>query len=98
MCGCMRVYVYLVGRLNQRALLDQHLHRVHVPVLTRRNQRCRTVLPSQPASVRRSGAAAATVYVCGSEDECGCIHVCPCMIREIKQDHVRVFMCSTRLD
>ena len=98
MCGCLLVYPYLVGRLKIRIVLDQHLHRVHVPVLTRRNQRCPTVLPSQPASVRTSGAAAATVYVCGSEDECGCIHVCPCIICEIQQDHVRVFMCSTRLD
>ncbi len=60
MCGCMRVYAYLCGRLNQRALLDQHLYRFHVPVVTRVNQRCPTGLPSQPASVRRSGAAAAT--------------------------------------
>jgi hypothetical protein len=56
----MRVYAYLGGRLNQRALLDQHSHCFHVPVLTRQNQRCRTILPGQPASVRRSGAAAAT--------------------------------------
>ena len=60
MCGCMRVYAYLIGCLNIRALLDQHSHCLHVPALTRVHQRCPTVLPSQPASVRRSGAAAAT--------------------------------------
>ena len=38
MCGCMRVYAYLIGCLNQRALLDQRSHRFHVPVLTRENQ------------------------------------------------------------
>jgi hypothetical protein len=67
MCGCLRVYLYLLGCLNQRALLDQHSHRFHVPVLTRVNQRCRTVLRTQPARVRRSGAAAAmqaTVHEC----------------------------------
>ena len=66
MCGCLRVYAYLVGCLNQRALLDQHLHCFHVPVVTRQNQRCPTVLRTQPARVRRSGAAAvtqATVHV-----------------------------------
>jgi hypothetical protein len=57
MCGCMRVYAYLVGCLNQRALLDQHSHRFHATVVTRFNQRCIAALPSQPASVRRSGAA-----------------------------------------
>ena len=56
----MRVYPYLAGRLNFRAILDQHSHRFHVTVLTRANQRSRTLLPIQPASVRRSGAAAAT--------------------------------------
>ena len=94
MCGCMRVYAYLVGCLNQRALLDQHSHCLHVPVLTRPHQRCRTVLPSQPASVRRSGAAAATqatVHV-------WCMHVFPCIMCEIKQDHVRAFMRRTVLD
>ena len=60
MCGCMRVYAYLIGCLKIRALLDQHLHCLHVPFVTRQNQRCPTVLPSQPASVRRSGAAVAT--------------------------------------
>ena len=60
MCGCMRVYAYLIGCLNQRALLDQHSHCLHVPARTRVYQRCYTVLPSQPASVRTSGAAAAT--------------------------------------
>jgi hypothetical protein len=66
MCASTRVYAYILGRLNQRALLDQHSHRFHVPVVTRQHQRCRTALPSQPASVRRSGAAAttqATVHV-----------------------------------
>ncbi len=66
MRGCMRVYAYLAGRLNQSALLDQHSHRFRVTVVTRVNQRCATGLPSQPASVRRSGAAAttqATVHV-----------------------------------
>jgi hypothetical protein len=56
----MRVYAHILGCLNQRALLDQQLHRFHVTVLTRQNQRCRAILPTQPASVRRSGAAAAT--------------------------------------
>jgi hypothetical protein len=60
MCGCLRVPAYLLGCLNQRALLDQHSHRFHVPVVTRVNQRCHTVLRTQPASVRRSGAAVAT--------------------------------------
>jgi hypothetical protein len=63
MCGCMRMYAYLVGCLNQRALLDQHSHRFHVPVVTRPYQRCRTVLRTQPARVRRSGAAAVQVTV-----------------------------------
>jgi hypothetical protein len=85
MCGCMGVYPYIC-RLNQRALLDQHLHCFHVPDVTRRKQRCITVLPSQRASVRRSGAAAATqatvhVRAC----VCQCIVVC-----ETEQDHVRV--------
>ena len=59
--------VYLVGRLKIRALLDQHSHRFHVPKPTRLHQRCKAVLPSQPASVRRSGAAGATqvtVHAC----------------------------------
>jgi hypothetical protein len=60
MCGCLQVYSYLVGRLNIRALLDQHSHRFHVTVQTSETQRCPTELPSQPASVRRSVAAAAT--------------------------------------
>jgi hypothetical protein len=60
MCGCMRVYAYLVDCLNQRALLDHHSHRFHVPVVTRRHERCCAELPSQPAIVRRSGAAAVT--------------------------------------
>jgi hypothetical protein len=87
---CMRVYAYicvhlctrtnLVGGLNQRALLDQHLYRFHVPVLTRHNQRCKAVLPSQPASVRRSGAAAATQETVHA----WCMHVCPCIMSEIK--------------
>ena len=59
MCGCTRVYVYLVGCLNQCALLDQHSHCLHVPFGARHHQRCATVLPTQPASVRRSAAAAA---------------------------------------
>jgi hypothetical protein len=62
MCGCARVYccmyAYRIGRLKIRALLDQHSHRFHVPVHTRVHQRCVTVLPRQPASERRSGAAA----------------------------------------
>ncbi len=45
MCGCMRVYAYLLGRLNQRTLLDQHSHRIHVTVRTRQHQRCHTALP-----------------------------------------------------
>jgi hypothetical protein len=53
---------YLVGRLNIRALLDQHSHRFHVTALARENQRGPTALPSQPASVRRSGAAAAATH------------------------------------
>jgi hypothetical protein len=85
-CGCMRVYAYICSRLNQRALLDQHLHRFHVTILTRQHQRCPTVLPSQPASVRRSGAAAATQATVHA----WCMHVCPCSMSEIKQDHVRV--------
>ena len=56
----MRVYAHICGRLNQRALSDQHLHRFHLTVLTSKNQRCKTELPSQPASVRRSRAAVAT--------------------------------------
>ena len=60
MCGCLRVYAYICGRVNQRAVLDEHSHCFHVTVQTRHHQRCSTVLPSQPASVRRSGAAAAT--------------------------------------
>ena len=56
----MRTYAYIFGRLKIRALIDQHLHRFHVPVGTRQHQRCRAALPRQPASVRRSEAAAAT--------------------------------------
>ncbi len=59
-CGCMRVCAYLVGCLKIRALLDQHSHRNHVPLRTRLNKRCLTVLPSQPVSVRKSGAALAS--------------------------------------
>ncbi len=61
------VYAYLLGCLNQRALLDQHSHRFLVTVVTRVQQRCPTALPSQQATVRRSGAAAATqatVHAC----------------------------------
>jgi hypothetical protein len=88
------VYAYIGGRLNQRALLDQHLYRFHVTLLTRQNQRSRTFLPSQQTSVRRSGAAAATqatVHAC-------CMHVCSCIMRDIKQEHVHVFVCNTPLD
>ena len=81
MCGCMRVYAYRIGCLNQRALLDQHSHYFHVPVKTRQHQRCRTVLPSQPASVRRSGAAAATQATVHAWVS---MHVCPCIMCEIK--------------
>jgi hypothetical protein len=95
MCGCMRVYAYLIDRLKIRALLNKHSYRFHVPKRTRRNQRCPTALPSQPASVRRSGAAAATQ---ASVHAWGSMHVCPCIKCAIKRDHVRVFMCSTRLD
>ena len=28
----------------------------------------------------------------------GCMHVCPCIMCEIKQDHVCVFMCSPESD
>ena len=59
MCVCMRVYAYLVGCLNQRALLNQHSHCIHVTPLTRVHERCKAGLRSKPASVRRSGAAAA---------------------------------------
>jgi hypothetical protein len=59
-CGCMQVYVYRIDRLKICALLNQQSHRVHLPVAARVNQRCLAVLPSQPASVRTSGAAAAT--------------------------------------
>jgi hypothetical protein len=91
MCGCVRVYAYLGGCLNQRALLDQHSHCIHVPVRTRVKQRCIAVLPSQPASVRRSGAAAATqatVHACASTcahalcvrlNKIMCIYVQHCM-------------------
>ena len=74
MCGCMRVYAYLVGCLKIRADFDQHSHRFLVTVLTRVQERCNAVLPSQPASVRRSGAAVAThawVHACA----CTCAHV-----------------------
>jgi hypothetical protein len=69
MCGWMRVYVYLIGCLKIRALLDQHPHRLHVTGHARRYQRCHTGLPSPPASVRRSGAAAATKAT---------VHACAC--------------------
>ena len=48
MCGCMRVYAYIIGRLEIRALLDQQSHSFHMPVRTRLDQRCHTYLPSQP--------------------------------------------------
>jgi hypothetical protein len=82
MCGCMRVYAYLVGCLNQSTLLDQHSHRFHVPVLDREHQRCVTVLPRQPASVRRSGAAAAAATQ--ATVHAGSMYVCPCVMCEIK--------------
>ena len=88
MCSCLRVYAYLVDCLNQRALLDQHSHRFHVTILTRIHQRCATVLPSQPASVRRSGAAAAPMRV----------HARVPMHYVRDSSDVRVFMCSTGLD
>jgi hypothetical protein len=76
-----RVYAYRIHRLNQRALLDQHSHRFHVTVLARVIQRCLAVLPSQPASVRRSGAAAATQATV----KCvGSMHVCPSIMCEVK--------------
>ena len=87
MCGCMRVYAYLIGCLNQRALLDQHSHCIHVTVLTRMHQRCKTVLPSQPASVRRSGAAAAmqaTVHACA----CTCAHALCVRLNKIMDAYV----------
>ena len=84
----MRVYAYLCDRLKIRALLDQHSHRFHVPVLTRINQRCKAVLPSQPASVRRSGAAAATQATVHA----WCVHVCPCIMCEIHQ--MCVYLCA----
>jgi hypothetical protein len=81
MCGCMRMYAYLVGRLKIRALLDQHSHRFHVPGRTRQHQRCHTFLPSQPASVRRSGAAAATQAIVHAW---GSMHVFHGIMCEIK--------------
>ena len=84
----MRMYPYLAGGLNIRAVLDEQSHGVHVTVLTRHNQRCNTVLRSQPASTLGSGAA---------EAMCVSMHVCQRIMIEIKLDHVRVFMCSTRL-
>jgi hypothetical protein len=74
MCGCMRVYAYLIGRLKIRALLDQHSHRIQVPVHAGEYQGCVTVLPSQPASVRRSGAAAATQATVHAWVACTCAH------------------------
>jgi hypothetical protein len=74
MCGCMRVYAYRIDRPNQRAHIDQHSHRFHVPMRTREYQRCATGLPSQPASVRRSGAAAATQPTVHSWVVCTCAH------------------------
>jgi hypothetical protein len=73
--ACMRVYAHLDGCLKIRALLDQHSRRIHVPVRTRVNQRCVTALLSQPASVRRSGAAEASEGAC-----VGSMHVCPCNV------------------
>jgi hypothetical protein len=60
----MRVYAYRIDRFKIRTLLDQHSHDMLVPVGARFHQRCRKILPSQPASVRGSGAAAtqATVH------------------------------------
>jgi hypothetical protein len=96
MCGCMQVYAYLIGCINQRTLLDQHSHCFHVPKPTRRHQRCRTDLPSQPrpasVRVRRGGGDA-------SEGACvGSMHACPSIMCENKYNHVSVFMRSTRLD
>ena len=54
----MRVYPYRIGQLNIRALLDKHSHCIHVAVLARHHQKA--VLPSQPATARRSGTAAVT--------------------------------------
>ena len=76
----MQVYAYLIGCLNQRALLDQHSHRFHVPIVTRQHQRCRTALPTQPASVRRSGAVAATQATVHAL----CMHMCPCIMCDIR--------------
>ena len=90
MCGCMRVYAYLVGRLNHRALLDQRSHRFHVTVATRVNQRCPPVLPSNTASVHRSGAAAATQAT---------VHACACTYAHALFVNLNIVMMrSPRLD
>jgi hypothetical protein len=81
MCCCMRVYAYRIDRLKIRALLDQHSHRFHLPADARNHQRCPTVLPSQPASVRRSGAAVATQARLHAWLACTCAH---CIMCEIK--------------
>jgi hypothetical protein len=73
---CVRVYAYLISCLKIRALLDEHSDRFYVPVRTRVHQRCEAVLPSQPASVRTSGAAAATQATVHA----WCMHVCPCIM------------------
>jgi hypothetical protein len=90
MCGCMRVYAYLVGCLKIRAVADQHSHRFHVTVLTRVHQRCKAGLPSQPASVRRSGAAAATqatVHTCA----CTCAHA---LCARLNTEIMCVYLCA----
>jgi hypothetical protein len=83
MCGCMRVYAYRIDRLKIRAVLDQHSHRFHVPVLARVHQRCATVLPSQPASVRRSGTVAATQAIVHAWVACTCAHALCARLNEI---------------
>jgi hypothetical protein len=90
MCGCMRVYAYLVGCLKIRALLDQHSHRFHVPVQTRRHQRFHTALPSQPASVSRSAAAAATQAIVHAWVACTCAHALCVRLNEI----MCVYLCA----
>jgi hypothetical protein len=83
MCGCMPAYAYLVDCLKIRALLDQHSHRFHVTVLARAHQRCPTALPSQPTSVRRSGAAAATQARVHTWLACTCAHAFWVRLNEI---------------
>jgi hypothetical protein len=90
MCGCMRVYAYLVGCLKIRALLDQHSHRFHVPGSTREHQRCHTALPSQPASVRRSGAAAAAQATVHAWGACTCAHALCVRLNQI----MYVYLCA----